>query len=284
MQISYWTFTNREISIFIWMFILLVILLAKKKFRGLILKIFQIFFSKYILLLFFALIIYVFALIYFFYQIDYWDILFLKETILWFFGVAFSMTINSTKMTEPGYFKTIFKHLIGWTIFIEFLVNFYSFNLMLEIIIVPVVTAATILKFYTELPSYKDDEVNKFTSNILSIVGFSLFGIIIYKTITQYNNLFTIENLKEFLFSPVMTVLILPFIYFTALYFKYDEMFRMINFAFKDHQRIKILKRKILRNVNFNLKRLSIVRKQIFRLNKYNEHELKTVLEKYFKN
>src|SRR4051812_9732126 len=111
------TLTNREISVIIWLLILMIFLLRNRSVRASFLNVVKTFFHRYILRLYLFLIFYVAGIIYFFYKIDWWEFSLFKETFLWFFGVAFGMALNSNKILESGYFKTTFKQILGWTVF-----------------------------------------------------------------------------------------------------------------------------------------------------------------------
>ena len=124
------SFTNREISVFIWVGIFLFYLFKKGEFGKSIKDIFKLFFSRHIQSVFTPLVLYILIILYFFYCINLWDIHLLKETLFWFFLVVIEMFLNASKLSEPGYLRKMFKHLIGYTVFVEFLVNIYSFNLI----------------------------------------------------------------------------------------------------------------------------------------------------------
>ncbi len=92
----------------------------------------------------------------------------------------------------------------------------------------------------------------------------ALYGIIVIlfalvQVVGDFKNFATIYNLKDFLLSPLLTILILPFIYFLALYATYESLFTRVDLFLRDQN--KELKRftkwQILRTCLLDLKKLN---------------------------
>lgn len=274
-------FSNREISIIIWITILVIFFLAKKDARNQFFNLIKIFFSKPILKIFLPPVFYIIFLIFLLNKVGFWTILLLKETVLWLLLILIPMIMNSSKIFHGKELRKMFKVMFGLSIVVGLIQNLYSFNLLLEIIIIPVFTITAIVNEISKMPEYSVNKAERSLINIISFIGLLLFSFLIYKTFISYDRLFTIDNLKEVLIAPILTLMIFPWILLIQLYIKYEEAFLMINHTFSRNQQ-KIIKKEILWKVNFNLDNLQKVRQIIFRLNKYEGDELRAVLRRYF--
>jgi len=141
------------------------------------------------------------------------------------------------------------------TIILEFIVGFYNFSLIWELILIPIVTFISLLSLVAEMK--KDDPNTKVVANvlkgILTIIGFGILVYGIYQLITQYTDFLTLSNLKSFLLPPIFTLLFLPLIYFTVLYIKYERAFMNLKrYKFISEDRKKKIRISILKYANIN--------------------------------
>ena len=97
-------FNNREIAIILWLLIFLVWALFHKKIRASLFSVLKILTSVRFILLIILMLLYVSLMIYLFRKIGLWDGSMIKDTTLWFFGVAFIMLINWNKATEEEHY------------------------------------------------------------------------------------------------------------------------------------------------------------------------------------
>lgn len=105
-------------------------------------------------------------------RIGFWDASATKDTILWTFGVAFVTLFNINKVSEDeNFFSRIISGNLKLVIVFEFIVNLYTFSLVAELIIVPVITIVVLMNTVAEnRPEYKPAET------VLSY-ALGLFGI-----------------------------------------------------------------------------------------------------------
>lgn len=96
--------------------------------------------------------VYVLLIIYFLYEIKFWNPTLLKETIFWYFGVAFISLVNANKVNQDEeYFKKIFKDNLKLIVILELITTFYSFSLIVELILVPLLLIITMLSAFRSL-------------------------------------------------------------------------------------------------------------------------------------
>lgn len=257
---------NREIATLIWVTLFIFVMLLDNNIRKSIGGVLKALMNKWISISILAMLIYVSLMVYGFYKINIWDLKLLKGTILWTFGVAFIMLMNSQKaLKDDNYFKKIildnFKLLVVFT----FIVNLYVFNLITEVIIIPVMILFVLLQVRAES---KEDfkqvkNILDYVAAILSI-GYLIFAIImIFKDTKTF---LQIDNLKSFLLPIVLTILFIPFAYLYALLMLYQTFFVRLKFTIKKNNKlIKYSKRKVFWKCGFNLKKIKkVTRKMIF--------------------
>jgi hypothetical protein len=250
-------FNNREIALFLWLSIFLIWAFFKKDIRESFFKVLQAFCNKKLLLLNAIMLIYVVILIYLFYMLSFWNTSLIKNTALWFFGVAFIMLMNTNKANEnDSYFKDVVIGNLKLVVVLEFILNLYVFNLTVEIILTPIIISIVLLDAIAETKA-EYLIVKKFLGNLLALWGIFLFIFTTYKIFIDFHSLANLKNLRSFLLPPTLTFSYLPFIYFMALYMKYKNIFVRINISNNDKTIKKFAKRKILIYCHLNLRKLN---------------------------
>lgn len=253
--------STREISILCWSILIfsILIFIARKEF----LNVLKALFHYKIVASFLAFGIYCTIVIFILYKINYWDIHLLKDTFIWFFSAGLIVFFNINKINKTNYFLQIFKDNIKVLLFLEFLLNFYTFGLVTELIIVPLVTFITIMYEYSKYSMIKNPEhvkVNKFLKSILSFFGSILLLFVLVRSVNDYKNLLTIYNIKSLYLPLILTVLTFPFYYLLALVMIYEDFFVQINFMFLNKKIKREFKKQVLINAHINLNRLTKIK------------------------
>lgn len=75
--------TNREIAIFIWINIFLIYCLLKKEIKRPLINLIKSALSKKLIKLYIFIYTYIFLCIYILYKVKFWNIVMLKDTIVW---------------------------------------------------------------------------------------------------------------------------------------------------------------------------------------------------------
>ncbi len=263
--------STRETSIIFWSIIIfsILIFIARKQLSNLL----KVFFSSKIIIALIGFVIYYIVVIYILSVFKLWDIKLLKDTFIWFFTAGVIVFFNSNKINNTNYFIQILKDNFKVIIFLEFVLNFYTFSLVTELILIPIITSITILYEYSKHTMLKNPEhikANKLFKSLLSLFGFIILVSTTYKIINDYRNLITMDNLKSIYLPIILTILSIPFYYLLALYVICEDFFKGIDFMFTDHKIKKELKKQILINSNFNLNYLTNIRKKLVKIDIYN--------------
>lgn len=277
-------FNNREISLAIWLFILLVVFLAKEEIRSSALNVIKVFFGKKIFTIYLSMTAYVILLIYFLYEINFWNSTLLKETIFWYLGVAFVSLVNANKVNQDEkYFQKISKDNLKLIVILEFITSLYSFSLVVELFLVPLLLLIALLSAYTEVYKKEYYQVKKVVDTIFSLIGLLILIFAFYKIITDFKSLANTANLTSFLLPPILTFLFIPFIYLFALLMSYETFFVRLDFLIKNKHVLKYTKWKIFASFHFRLRKLNKFSKEYYQLNEESNNDIKKAI-RLFKN
>ena len=226
----------------------------------------KILFKKPISVILFLFLLYSILLIWIYRQLGFWSNNLEKDTILWVIGTALILAFNAVKAQDFSHFKEIIKDAFKWVIILEFIIGFYTFSLITELILIPFLTFIYFTISYIEVNSNKLSEnakiVPPFFNKLLSYFGIFIFGFVVFKTVTQTNELFTLDNFKSFLLPLLFTISFIPFVYMIALYSVYEQLWSTLGYNITKKQ-TKRLKRYILFVANFNINKLSRISENI---------------------
>ncbi|MFK5959702.1 MAG: hypothetical protein QM495_12645 [Lutibacter sp.] len=280
-------FNNRELAIIFWIGILLIYVFRKKRNALNFGKVLEAFFIDKILTIILLSVIYIESLILVLSLIEYWDFTFIKDSIIWYFGVAFITILNLYKQPDSRKFfkKTIIDNFKFIVIF-EFLSNFFTFNLITELIIIPIISFIVILDTYLSINNEIKSEklLKKITNGILSFFGLIMIFYTLYRFKNDYSSIMSFGSLKFFLFPIILTLLFIPFLYFLALYSEYDIILERLQYRFKGNKsEINGIMRAILKKCNFQIDKVSSIN-IITRTNYFKEKNEIIMIIKNYKN
>ena len=260
------TFNTREQAFFLWGLVFIVWLLFNKKVRLSITTFFKAFSQNKIPIVFLIMIVYVCLQAFLLYEIKLWDFSLIKDTIYWFLVVAFLLFVNVTKVNkEENYFKKLITDNIKIVVVIEFIVNLYTFNIIIEIIFVPIFITSILISIYSEyfmsiFPKQREKylQVNKIFNFIVGVFVIIVIIYSIYNVFSDFKSFCTLENLKAFILPFLLLISFIPFLYFLALFISYDSFIKNIDLFLKqDEVMKKFIKKKVSASCNINLRKLN---------------------------
>ncbi len=187
----------------------------------------------------------------------------IKDSILWF---IFSGIIATTNSIHSKNSKELFKkHIVvnlKVTLIIEFLINFYVFPLIIEILIIPIIIFFEISKY--SLTKVEDssgkDLLLKIIRIIEAVLGYFIIVYIIYNCITNYLNLLNTDVAFSFIHPLLLMVLYFPFTYFWVLYCKYEVLLVSIKTVFRNIHKENIgnyLRKNIIKYSNLSINKVT---------------------------
>lgn len=257
-------FSSREIAVSIWIIILCVWGLANPNVRQSAYKVFQALRHKSIICSILSLFAYVSLITYFLYICRLWDLNLLKDTCIWVLFTALNILLNVHKARDFTFFKQLMAGNIKIALVIEFLFNFYTFPLLIELIILPLITLLVLMQSYImreQNQKYEDKITVSCIDQTLSLAGYIIFIYVLWMTVKDYQNLFSIATLKTFLLPILLTILSIPYFYVIALIVEYDSVLMIIRHTRRnDNPNVaEDMIKATIRYANVNLKSLSKV-------------------------
>lgn len=263
--------STRELAWATWILIALTACMFSKSIRSSIVGVIKALFAWKISVTLLAFFVHTALYVFLLFKFGLWDISLLKDTIIWTLGFGFISLMNVNKINDSSYFKKVLFDTIKWTIAIEFIVNFFTFSLTKELIIVPILVFSAMMQAAASFkPEHK--QVENLFKYFLTAIGTLIFIFSLYKTIEQHSKLFTIDNLKSFLLPVFLSFTFLPFMYLYNLFLKYEELWTRLNFSIRNKRDRQRVKRQILWVANVNIDKLVSISKNIAKpVNVYND-------------
>lgn len=218
-------FNNREIASAIWLGILLLVVSISGDTRSSMWKVVRAFCCGRILVATFLLLIYVVGIVWFLFAIGAWTLAVLKETVFWlmFSGVALAFNLGVMQKTNE-LFKTVVVNNLKLVIVLEFLVGTYTFSLLGELIFLPTVTILVTLSAYAKSKE-EYAAVAKFLGYIEAALGITVLALAAIKATDDFETLKSIDSIRRLLLPPVLSTLLVPFIFGLSVYSTYETLF-----------------------------------------------------------
>jgi len=171
------------------------------------------------------MLIYVSGILYVLYKVGYWESFLIKDTLIWIIFNAFILMLSSTdKALQEGFFKGKLVESIKIIVLIQFITNTYTFNIILEIVLVFVLVFLGALQAFASTEE-KYKPVEKLADGLISFLGLMILSNAIYLAVKDLNSLGSLVTLKSFLLSIILTGLYLPYVYCLALFSMYERIY-----------------------------------------------------------
>lgn len=256
--------TNRDIALLVWLGVLLIGALIYRPSRegiGSILK--HLLFSKLgvallVLIAYEALIVFIFD------KVGLWHWWMLKDALFWLFGPAVIVFFNAANATEEKhYFRKVALDGLKFAAILTFILNLYVFNLVVELILVPVLAFIAALGAVAASQS-EFKQVSSFINWVMIAFGIAFIVYAIVGITTNFNGFATLKNLEDFLTPIVLTLTLLPLAYLLGLYSVYESLFIRVTFRITDKQLARYAKRQIMAACRFRVSRVGKFSKDFF--------------------
>lgn len=250
-------FNNREIATGIWLIVVIFFGMMNKPIRNSFRQVLESFLRVKIVISILLMVLYVGLGVLLLYRLHLWDTSLLKDSIYWFLFSGFVLVMNL--MSGSDYTVFFRKTIIGCfkvIVFIQFLLNFYTLPLFVELLLVPVLLFLVAASEYT---GNKAEYVvtKKFFDTIMAIIGFAVAVFVAKSVYKYYSGLFTTQVLLSVLLPIWLTFLFFPFLYVAKLISDYEMLFiRLSYFVKKDDRLVAYVKKRIFLLCHINLRKL----------------------------
>lgn len=217
--------TTREWATLIWGLLFLIYAVTHKEIRKSLWKVIVIFWSPKLRTLWGIILLYVFGITMIFYQLPIWENIYIKDIVIWFLTSGLIYCMNAVlSESDEKYIKKVLKDNLKLTLILEFFMSTFTFNIWIEIAIIPIITIISIMNVIAERKEeYKN--THKVLDIMLALVGFWILYETVKIGINEYRKLNVINTLVSFMIPIVYLVLIIPLEYLLELYSKYELLF-----------------------------------------------------------
>ena len=232
--------STREWATLIWGCIFMLYVLCHREIRKSLWNVIVIFFDKKLRILWEIILLYVLTITMVFCYLPIWENIYIKDIIIWFLfsGLIYCMNAVSSEADET-YIKKILKDNLKFTMILEFFMSTFTFNIWIELAIIPVITIITVMNVIAERKEeYKS--VHKLLDSVLAITGFWIFYETIKIGINEYKQLNIINTLVSFMIPIAYLISIIPLEYALELYSKYELLFLSMTFKEEKDKKTKI--------------------------------------------
>jgi hypothetical protein len=250
-------FNNREVAAAIWLVLFMGWALGKADIRRSLAALVRSFCHVKIIVPVCLMVLYTAAIVALLATVSFWNISLLKDTIVWFCVSAMAMMMRFVTSRDPGnIFRKVLVDNIKVIIVLEFLVNTYTFPLVVELILVPVLTFVAMLGAFADYDK-KYSAVSKLIKGLQVVVGFVILGIVVSRAISDLQNLKSLDTFRSIALAPVLCLLFSPFLYAVVLMSKYEQVFLRLNLGREKETKLRrYARRRILAHAGLSLKRL----------------------------
>lgn len=260
-------FTNRELAIATWLilFIILISILSihNQELRKSIFDVFKTLLSKPLRILIITLVIYFLVVTYLFSILSFWKNTYLKDIVLWFTLSGIYFVMKSVDSDNSGhYIRNYIKQNIQFSIFINFIVSYFTFSYFVELLLQLFLCLLIIFNVFTkEKIEYKI--VYDLSNILLVILGLYFYAKAFGSILTQYDELLNLDTFISFLIPFIYMIVFIPLAFFFEVYAMYETLFLRLSFkTIKDKKLLNHRKWEI-----FKLCKLSIPRIRYFEKN-----------------
>lgn len=248
---------NREIATAIWLTVFAAWILRHSEIRTSIARVIRAFLAWKVLAGFAGMALYTAAMILALYAAGFWQPAMIKDAAVWFVFTAVAMVMRFTTSRETdSILRKVIVTNVTVLIVVEFLIDTYVMSLPAELVLVPAVTSLTLIMTVAQLDE-SHAPAAKLSAFLLGAIGFVVLGFAISRAVGNYRSLGTMDTVRTIAFPPLMSVLLVPYLYIWRCYCDYELVFvRLALGREKAPAVVRYAKRRIFLHCGLSLHRL----------------------------
>lgn len=272
-------FDGSEWASILWIIIILIILFSYKPTKQSLSQVLKVIVSFKFIIIYVSAILYIIFWISLLYKVGFWEISLLKESLLWLLLGGSIMMYKIIEIKDvKSYFIVNLNEAFKWAVLIEFIIGLWSLNFWFEFFYIPISLILGLLIGFGE-KDVKNIYVVRVIKTLVLFSGILIFVFKIYQLIVNYKSQLTIDNLKQFMLSPIFTLLFIPFLYILFLYVNYETIFLSLN-RFLNPNIKSYVKLKMLWSFNVDITGLKRVRDELMKDGVFTKEKIKqSILE-----
>ncbi|WP_158246605.1 hypothetical protein [Erythrobacter sp. SAORIC-644] len=171
---------------------------------------------------------YIFALLYGLHAIGLWKVGDTAATLFWMMTSALVSILNFQKaQIDPRYYRKAVVEVFSLTTLFIFLTDMVSLSLWFWLLVIPVMTLLHLLSATAKLdPAHA--AVTKLLGGVEFLAGLVLIYVVVREANASMDTLLTVETLRLFALSAVLSIAFLPFIAVLTVYEPYERIFGIL--------------------------------------------------------
>ncbi len=218
-------FSTREIAIGVYVLIFIIYIIANKKTHSASMKFIKSACTKKLVIPFLLMIIYASLFVYILTFFEFWNWIYIKDITIWVLFAGIPMCFNAvSKHIDKHYFRNMVKDNFKLTALIEFFTGTFTFNIIVELLLQPIIVFTVLLHTVASLKAgYK--KVEKFMGYMMSLIGIIILVFTFKTAIYSIGSVEGKDIIVSFCLPIILSVLYIPVAYFLAVYAKYELLF-----------------------------------------------------------
>lgn len=270
LDLAFHSFDNRDLATIIWLLIILIIFFVAKDPRKAFYSVIHAFFQPQLFRITLLSIIYFQTLLILLLNFGLWNITLFKDSIYWYLGFFIVNVFNFQKIScNPEILKGFISKNLKLFVLFEFFTNFYTLDLWLEVLLLPILAFLGIMLAIIEVHPDRIQNTNIartiFSIPILIIVFIYFFNSVSI-VLDQMNTFLTLTTLKKLLLPIILIILSIPFLYLLSLYSLYESFFLRLIYLYNNDIKLQsYAKRQIFSKCLFDMTRLNKISSSINR-------------------
>lgn len=182
-------------------------------------------FSKIFLKLYVVFLSYGVLMVAFLRWLGIWDIQLLKDTLIWMVFAGLPLMYRAGRSKDlRAYFKEMTSSLLTITVVIEFLIGLHTFSFWKEFLFAPIFLFLVLLLAFAEARDSAKEVILLFRRVILVL----MIGVIVaefFYVFGHFNEFLNWDYFWQFWLPMELSLLLIPFIYGTVLYMRFEDIF-----------------------------------------------------------
>lgn len=260
-------FSTRELATAFWVGAILIAvgmaIVTNKKIRQGFIGVLKCFFNRKLRKLWEIYFLYIGIITLMFSRSPIWKNIYLKDIILWTFFSGLTICMNAVAgEADEKYISKVLKDNIRFTVVTEFLLSTFTFSFWVELIIIPIMTAITLLDVVAAQKS-ETVAVHKLLQSVIAFIGLCLVFQTVKVGIREYRELNMVDTLVSFFIPMVYLLFVTPLEYVFELYSKYEMLF--IRMCFKEPRDKKVKRKrhlKVIKACGLSVRKIILFQKQ----------------------
>lgn len=223
--------TNRETASIVWSVLLLAWCLSRHDVRLAMMNLLKAALNKFIVYAVSYAAICVLLIVLFLWSAGLWRIDQSKDTFLWFVSVALVALFRLGSSQEPlAVFRNWIMDNLKIAVVIEFITTKFSFSLIGEFFLIPTLTLLGVLSVVAAIKK-EHATIHTLINGVLAAFALFIVGYAIYQISLNFEDFATVETAIEFITPPLMSVLLLPFLWGFFTYITYERILIRLKIA-----------------------------------------------------